>query len=214
MREWWSILRRTLLVPTTALAAAGAVLAAWLSALLAEGSLGGTEGFVEEVRQGAALFAGALVLSLAEPLEIGREARSGVLALRLSRARSSGLLLRALALSMATWPVVLLASLAAGGWPTEPLGLAVELFTLAAGGLALGSVLDRQLLVPALWALLVVAHLRPWLVEAAWGAPLAWVLPRIGELHGGAALAHGVLWGLAVLLLASWRLDVEAGRPA
>jgi len=214
VHEWWSILRRTLGAPAMPLVAAGAVVAAWLSTLLAEASLGANEGFVDEVRQGAALFGGALVLSLAEPLEVGREARSGLLAVRLSRTRTSGLAVRALALSMSTWPVVAAVSLAAGGLPPDPVSLVVELFVLAAGGLALGSVLDRHLLVPALWGLLVVAHLRPWLAEAAWGAPLAWVLPRMGDMQGPLALAHGVAWGAAALLLAGWRLDVAAGRPA
>ena len=54
------------LVPLTLAASAASL----LGVLIARNALGGSEGFVDEVRAGCLPFAGALVLSLAEPLAL------------------------------------------------------------------------------------------------------------------------------------------------
>jgi len=161
MHPLLSTLRRTLGSPALlplSLAAAGL---AWLGRRLAESALGGGEGFVDEVRSGALLVAGVLVLSLAEPLAVAREARSGLLLLRAARGGGFALTQRWLGLVLAMLPTVALSALAAGGVPQQPLPLLLDLLVLAAGGLLLGSLLERGLLVPALWLLLVAGQLRP-----------------------------------------------------
>ena len=193
------------------LAVAGA--AAWLGARLATAGLGAGEGFVDEVLAGSLLFAGALVLSLAEPLELGRDARAGLLTLRVAKGGGYALGRRWLGLLLATLPAVALAAVAGGGWPEHPWVLLRQLGVLCAGGLALGAWFDRQLLVPALWMLLVAGHLAPWLADVA--PPLAWVLPRLGEVEtdlGVWAWAHAVVWSLGAACLARWRLDALVAR--
>jgi hypothetical protein len=85
MHALLSTARRVLLAPALVpltLACAGL---SWLAVLLARQALGGDQGFLDEVRAACLPFAGALVLSLAEPLEVGREAREGWLRLRAAR---------------------------------------------------------------------------------------------------------------------------------
>ncbi len=200
-----SILRRTWsapgLLPLTVIAMGGA----WLGTRLASESLGGREGFVQEARSGALLFAGVLVLSLAEPLEVARDARSGVLLLRVAAGRGFALVRRWAALVIATLPTVLLAAWAAGGAPDDPLALLVQLGVLSAAGLALGAWVDRALLVPGLWLLLVAAHLRPWFAASDLGV-LARLLPAMTSEGGLDGLLHGALWVFGLLLIADWRL--------
>jgi hypothetical protein len=190
------------LVPLT-LAAAGA---SALGVTLARGALGGSEGFVDEVRAGCLPFAGALVLSLAEPLALAEEARSGLVLLRLSRGGGTALLGRCAGLLLATLPSVLICALATGGLPADPLALLLELAVLAAGGLCLGAWLARPLLVPALWCLLVAGYLRPWFGDA----PVAWLLPALGGLAGPAGALHALLWAAGALVLADVRLRAVA----
>jgi hypothetical protein len=196
-----------------AVAAAGA----WLGQELAAAGLGAGMGFLDEVLAGSLLFAGALALSLAEPLEVGRDARAGLLTLRVARGGSYGLGRRWLGLLLATLPAVALAALAAGGLPPEPWVLLRQLGVLCAAGLALGAWCDRHLLVPVLWVLLVAGHLRPWLLDVA--PPLAWALPRLGEVETGANAAHAWApwlhagaWSLGAVWLARWRLAALVGR--
>lgn len=211
MRSILSILRRTVLVPAflpvTVMAAAGT----WLGVRLAGAALGGNEGFVGEVREGALLFAALLVLSMAEPLEVGREARGGVLTLHLARGRRLGMAGRCLGLALGTLPAVLVAALAGGGLPSDPLALGLELIVASAAGLFLGAWLDRKLLVPALWTLILVAHLRPWLLGSEMSA-LAWLLPRMGDFQGGWGVAHALLWAGAMVALTEWRVASVASR--
>jgi hypothetical protein len=208
MHPLLSTLRRTLAAPALlplSLAAAGL---AWLGHQLAATALGGGEGFVDEVRSGSLLVAGVLVLSLAEPLAVAGEARSGLLLLRVARGGGFALPQRWLGLVLAMLPSVALAALAAGGLPAEPWPLLLDLLVLAAGGLLLGSLLERGLLVPALWLLLVAGQLRPWLVRAGAG----WVLPALGHMTGPEGALHAALWCAGALLLAEWRLGSIAGR--
>ena len=201
-----SCLRRTLLVPAMLPLTGVAIGLAWLGTRLARGALGGEEGFVDEVRAGSLLFSGALVLSLAEPLAVMRDARSGLLLLRAARGGGFSLPARWLGLLLASLPTVALASLAGGGGLLLPPALLADLAMLCAGGLLLGSWLDRPLLVPALWCLVVAGHLRPWLGAS----PVAWVLPAFGQVSDAAGLAHAALWCLSMLLLAEWRLGAVA----
>jgi|GEM_PF-1840587 len=208
MQPLLSTLRRTLaapaLVPLT-LVAAGL---AWLGRKLAAEALGGGAGFVDEVRTGSLLVAGALVLSLAEALAVARDARSGLLLLRSARGGGFALPQRWLGLVLAMLPTVALASVASGGAPAAPWPLLLDLLALAAGGLLLGSLLERGLLVPALWLLLVAGHLRPWL-ESSGGA---WLLPAFGHMQGAEGALHAALWCTGALLLADWRLAAVVGR--
>lgn len=205
-------LRRSLLVPAVLplLFVAGA--GAWLGTWLAAAALGGDAGFLDEVRQGALLCAGALTLSLAEPLLVGREVRGGLLALRVARGGGPALVGRWLGLVLATLPALVVATLAGGGLPPAPGALLVELLVLAAAGLALGSFLDRARLVPVLWVLLVASYLRPWLAADPRGVVLAWALPALGTLHGWTGVAHGLLWSAGALALAHWRLGRLVAR--
>jgi len=210
MRAWLSILRRVwcvpAIVPVTVLAVGGTAFAT----LLTRSALGGG---VDDVRQGSLLFAGALFLSLCEPLEVGREARAGSLQLVAVRRRGLGLPARALGLWAGSLPVLSLAALASGGWPPDPVGLLGSQLVLGMAGLFLGAFLDRALLVPALWVLVLVGHLRPWIAAGA-AAPLAWFLPGLGELRSGPALAHALVWGAGLLCLAQWRLERVVARAA
>jgi hypothetical protein len=208
-------LRRTLLVPSMLPLTAVAMAVSWLGSYLAAAGLGGDEGFVQELRAGTLLFAGALVLSLAEPLELLREARGGLLLLRAARGGGFALGRRWLGLLLAALPTVLLCGWAAGGAPRAPVALLLDLGVLCAGGLLLGAFLERALLVPALWCLLVLAHLRPWLAGGpdVW-RPVAWLLPRVGELSDVRGAAHALCWCAAVLLIADWRLGRVTGQGA
>jgi hypothetical protein len=201
-------LRRTLLVPAILPLTLVAMAVSWLGSRLAAEALGADEGFLEEVRAGSLLFGGALVLSLAEPLEVLRDARGGLLLLRAARGGGFALGRRWLGLLLAVLPTVLLCGWAAGGRPVAPLALLLDLGVLCAGGLLLGAFLERALLVPALWCLLVLAHLRPWLA----GTPAAWLLPRMGELTDARAAAHALCWCAAMLLIADWRLSRAVGK--
>ena len=208
-----SILQRTWRAPAMLPVLAVAVAAALLGRRLAESGLGADGGFLEEVVAGSMLFAGALALSLSEPLELGRDARAGLLTLRVSRGGGYALGRRWLGLLLATLPAVGLAAWASGRWPGEPLVLLRQLGVLCAGGLALGAWFDRQLLVPALWMLLVAGHLRPWLADVA--PPLAWVLPRLGEVESVPSpwgWLHAACWSLGAVGLARWRLSMLVGR--
>jgi len=205
-----SCLRRTLLVPAMLPLTGVAMGLAWLGTRLARGALGGEEGFVDEVRAGSLLFSGALVLSLAETLAVMRDARSGLLLLRAAKGGGFSLPARWLGLLLASLPTVALASLAGGGGLRVPPPVLADLAVLCAGGLFLGSWLERPLLVPALWCLLVAGHLRPWLADN----PVAWVLPAFGQLGGAAGLLHAALWCASMLLLAEWRLGAVAARAA
>jgi hypothetical protein len=201
-------LRRSLLVPSSALVLAAAAGLAWFGAWLAGSVLGGSEGFVDEVRAACLPFAAALALSLAEPLLVAREARAGLLTLRAARGGGFALGWRWAGLALATLPAVAFAALAGGAWPAHPLSVLLDLSILCAGGVFLGAWLERGLLVPALWCLLVAGHLRPWVSEH-WAA---WLLPRLGDLAGPAGLLHAALWCGAFLLLANHRLGAVVGR--
>lgn len=210
VRPWISILRRVWCVPAILPVTVLAVGATVFATMLARVALGGA---VADARQGALLFAGALFLSLCEPLEIGREARGGPLVLVAVRRRGLGLPTRALALLLGSLPVLGLAALASGGWPADPVGLIGSQLVLSMAGLFLGAFVDRALLVPALWGLVVVGHLRPW-IAAGPAAPLAWLLPGLGELRSPVLLAHALVWGAGLLCLAQWRLERVVARAA
>ncbi len=196
--------------------------AAWLSTRLVAGHLGATPEFLVEVRSGSLLFAGLLALSLAEPLLVAREARHGLLALRVAKGAGFALPSRCLGLTLATVPAVLCAAVAGGGGPLAPWGLSLELAVLAAAGLALGAFLPRAQCVPALWVLAVAGHLRSWLEGSPWGSALSLVLPDLGRLgsfgqrgFGGQEsllLVHAAAWIAAALLLARWRLGRLVAR--
>jgi len=209
-----STLRRTLVSAAfwpTVLVSLGA---SWVATQLVSASLGPTEEFLSEIRQGCMLFAGLLVLSLAEPLQVGREARGGLLLLRAVRANNFGLLSRWAGLLLATLPAVFAAAIASGGLPSSALALILQLAVLTAGGLLLGSFLERGRLVPALWVLAVVGQLRPWLVTNRWGGAVAWLLPDLAGLQEGVApgMLHAALWIVGALCLARWRLSGVAAR--
>ena len=204
-----SIVRRTLLVPSLWPVAFVSAVAAWVGTWLAVESMGATEVYVAEVRHGSMLFAGVLTLSLAEPLQTARDARSGLLLLRVARGGGFALVSRWLGLVVATLPLVLLAGLAAGGLPAEPLTLLVQLLVISAAGLALGAFLERGRLVPALWGLVLLGHLQPWIASARWGGAVAWLLPRLGQLEGGWGLVHGLAWSAGALLVAQGRLSAR-----
>ena len=203
-------LRRVLLVPQTALAALLGSGLAWLGVRLAAEALGGGEGFVDEVRLSSLLFVGALVLSLAEPLQVAGEARSGLLALRRARGGSFGLVARWAGLLLATLPALALTALAGGGWPAGGAWAVVDLGVLCAGGLLLGAFLERALLVPALWLLFVAGHLHPWLA----GTPAGLVVPTFGAARDASGLAVAGLWVAGALLVARARLAAVAARAA
>ncbi len=205
-----SVLVRTWAAPTAIPVVLVSMGAAALGTRLASQALGGSEGFVDEVRAGSLLFAGALALSLAEPLEVGRDARRGLLTLRVARGGGLALLQRWIGLGLAIAPTVVAAAWASGSLPGTPLALGLQLLVLCAGGLALGAWFERHLLVPGLWLLLVAAHLRPWLAEVA--PPAAWLLPRLGDLQGAAGAGHALLWCAGALLLATARLRLVLGR--
>lgn len=202
-----STARRVLLAPALVPLTLVAAASSWLAVLLASQALGGDEGFLAEVRRACPPFAGALVLSLAEPLEVGREVREGWLVLRVARGGGFALLSRWAGLLLATLPTVLLAAAAAGGWPQDPAGMLLELGVLCAGGLLLGAWLERALLVPALWCLFVGGHLWPWLA----GSGASWVLPRLDGSAGGAGWLPAAVWCAGSLLLARARLTAVAG---
>ena len=202
-----STARRVLLAPALLPLTAVAAGSSFLAVRLAGEALGGDQGFVEEVRRACLPFAGALVLSLAEPLEVGREAREGWLGLRVARGGGFALLSRWAGLLLATLPTVLLSAWAAGGWPERPELAVRELAVLCAGGLLLGAWLERALLVPALWCLLVAGHLWPWLE----GGAASWVLPRLDGAGGGTPWLTATLWCAGCLLLARARLTAVAG---
>lgn len=201
-------LRRSLLVPSSALVVAAAAALAWFGAWLANSVLGGSEGFVDEVRAACLPFAAALALSLAEPLLVAREARSGLLTLRAARGGGFALGWRWAGLALSTLPAVALAAWAGGAWPDRPVAVLLDLSILCAGGLFLGAWLERGLLVPALWCLLVAGHLRPWLADH-WAA---WLLPGLGDLSGAAGVLHAALWCGGLLLLAQHRLGAVVAR--
>lgn len=201
-----STVRRVLLVPSALPLAVLGAAGAWAGTRLAGEALGAGEGYVAEVRDGSLLFAGVLLLSLAEPLELLRETRAGLLLLRAARGCGPALLGRWSGLTLASVPVVGLAVLASGGWPSQPVALLLALAVTAAAGLALGAFLDRGRLVPALWLLLVAASLRPWIVSRPALAWAGWLLPDIGHLQGARGAAHALLWSAGALLLAEWRL--------
>ena len=209
-----STLRRVLAVPSVLTVGVVGAGSAWLAVELARGGLGATESFLGEVRHGSGLFAGLLVLSLAEPLELGRDARQGLLTLRVARGGSPGVGARWLGLVLATLPAVVAAALAAGG-VGEPWALLLGLGVLAAGGLMLGAFLDRGLLVPALWGLALAGHLRPWLATTAWGRPVSWLLPDLGSLSAGIGfevLGPALLWIVGALCVAHARVLSVAAR--
>ncbi|MED5329759.1 MAG: hypothetical protein VX916_00525 [Planctomycetota bacterium] len=206
-----SILSRSLFVPQILPIAVIAVGASWLGVRLASSVLGGTEGFVGEVRDGAFLFSGALTISLAEPLGLWNEARAGMLTLTLARADFAGLLWRCVGLVMASTPVLFAVALVTGGWPSQPIGLIGDLSVMAAAGLFLGSFLRRSLLVPSFWLLLMIVHLRPWL-DAGAGHSVAWFLPQPEMTGEWPELVHGALWIGATLTLANWKVRQIAGR--
>jgi hypothetical protein len=208
MQPLLTTLRRTLLVPALLPTTVLVMGLTWLGVLLAREGLGGSAGFVDEVRAACLPFAGALVLSLAEPLELRREARSGLLLLRAARGGGYALGRRWLGLLLATLPTVALTAWASGGAPADPLALLAELAMLCAGGLLLGAWLERTLLVPALWALLVAGHLWPWL-DRHW---LSWLLPRLGGPADGTALLAALCWSAGALLLARSRLAAVSAR--
>lgn len=214
MRIVLTTARRTLLVSSALPLLAVAAGAAWVGTQLARAGLGGGEVFVEEVRHGSLLFAGVLALSLAEPLEVGRDARAGLLLLR--RARSGGFALPArwLGLLLGILPVVAAAGLASGGIPAAPVSLVLELALLCAGGLFLGACFDRAALVPALWGLFVLGHLRPWLDGSASGSFAALLVPRLGEAVTWNGAVHALLWCAGILLLADRRLAAISARAA
>lgn len=209
-----STVRRTL-VPAvlwpTLLVTLGAT---WVATELVSANLGPTEEFLAEIRHGCMLFGGLLVLSLAEPLQVAREARDGLLLLRAARGKGFGLPMRWAGLFLATLPAVLAAGVVARGLPAAPLALALELALLAAAGLTLGAFLERGRLVPVLWALAVAGQLRPWLSASAWGTPVAWLLPDFSGLDEGGvlAVAHAAAWIVGALLIARWRLGSVAAR--
>ena len=203
-----STLRRTLLTPSLLPVTVVAAGLAWLGTRLAEGQLGAGEGFVDEVRTGSLLLAGALVLSLSEALGVGREARDGLLALRAARGGGFALTQRWLGLVLAMLPTVALAAAFGGGAPSHPLPLLLDLLVLAAGGLLLGSLLEGGLLIPALWLLLVAGAVRPWIASAGAG----WLVPAFGRMEGVEGALHAGLWCTGALLLADWRLSTIAGR--
>lgn len=202
-----STARRVLLAPTLPLLTLVAAASSFLAVKLASEALGGDQGFVDEVRAACLPFAGALVLSLAEPLEVGREVREGWLRLRVARGGGFALTARWAGLLLGTLPTVLVCAWAAGGWPQQPLGALLELAVLCAGGLLLGAWLERALLVPALWCLLVAGHLWPWLAHG--GA--SWVLPRLGGEVGPLQALAAASWCAGSLLLARARLGRLAG---
>lgn len=201
-------LRRTLLVPSSAMVAVAAAALAWFGTWLAGSVLGGSEGFVDEVRAASLLFAAALALSMAEPLLVAREARSGLLTLRVARGGGFALGWRWAGLALSTLPAVSLAAWAGSGWPERPLAVLMDLSILAAGGVFLGAWLERGLAVPALWCLLVVGNLRPWLGDH-W---VAWLVPGLGGLSGVTGALYAALWCVALLLLANHRLGTVVAR--
>lgn len=207
MRHGLTIVKRTLLVPGFWPVLAVAAAAAWAGTWLAEQVLGGGQGFVAEARHGSLLFAALLLLSLAEPLQVADEARGGLLLLRHARGGGAALLTRWAALVLTLLPALALVALAAGGLPERPGLLVAQLGLLTAGGLALGCCLDRRRLVPALWALAVLAQLRGWLVVEPWSRPLAWCLPDLSGVGWS-----GLLWALAVLALGRGRLEHQLAR--
>ncbi len=196
-------LRRTLLVSTSVPVAVVAMALSWLGSYLAAQALGGDGSFVAEVRAGSVLVAGALVLSLAEPLEVAREARGGLLALRAARGGGFALTRRWLGLLLACVPTMLLAGWAGGGWPEPAVPLLLDLSVLCAGGLCLGAFLDRALLVPALWCLAILGSLHGWLADN----PVAWIVPPLGALQGATGVLSALLWCGGALLIAHWRLS-------
>ena len=188
--------------------------AAWVSSTLAASALGADAAFLAEVRQGSLLFAGLLFLSLAEPLETGREARDGLLLLRAVRGGGFALTARWAGLLAATLVSLLPAAVVGGGWPRAPLAVVAGLGVFVAGGLLLGACLRRAHLVPALWALAVATHLRPWLASEAWTAPVAWLLPDLAAVERPAGLGAAACWVAGALLLTHARLArVAAGGP-
>ncbi|HZJ71870.1 MAG TPA: hypothetical protein VFF36_13135, partial [Planctomycetota bacterium] len=102
-----STARRVLLAPSLPLLTLVAAGSSFLAVLLASQALGGDQGFVDEVRGACLPFAGALVLSLAEPLDVGREVREGWLRLRVARGGGFALLSRWAGLLLGTLPTVL-----------------------------------------------------------------------------------------------------------
>jgi hypothetical protein len=206
MQALLTTVRRVLAAPALLPLTAAAAGASWLGVRLAQQGLGGSEGFVDEVRAGCLPFAGALVVSLAEPIAVAGEARSGLVLLRLARGAGPALAWRCAGLVLAALPTVLACALATGGWPADPFGVLLQLVVLAAAGLLLGAWLARPLCVPALWCLLVAGHLRPWFGEA----PLAWLLPALGGPDGAAGALHALLWTAGALVLADARLRAVA----
>ena len=208
MQALLSTLRRTLGTPAIiplSLIAAGL---AWLGPKLARDQLGGGEGFVDEVRSGSLLLAGALVLSMSDALAVRREARDGLLALRAARGGGFALPQRWAGLLLAMLPTLALAALCGGRPAAGALPLALDLGVLVAGGLLVGSLVEGVLLVPALWLFLLAGQLRPWLQHAGPG----WLLPAFGRMDGVEGALHAALWCAGALLLADWRLSAVAGR--
>jgi len=207
-----SILKRTLLVPAVWPVAVVAVAAAWIGNDLAAHALGGDGAFVAEVRHGSLLFAALLLLSMAEPLQMAQETRSGLLMLRHGKGGGFALVARGTGLILSLLPLLCLAAWASGGLPAAPWGLLAQVAVLVAGGLVLGAWLDRRRLVAALWALAIVGQLRPWLTGLDGSAVWVWLVPDLGAVGAGAAWAHGLLWALGALALAHGRLTALSAR--
>jgi hypothetical protein len=206
------VVRRSLLVPSLVPVAFVVAVLSWAGIWLARESMGATDLYLAEVRHGCLLFAGTLTLALAEPLRTREDVGKGALLLRYARSGELALVPRWIGLGLACLPLVAVAAVAAGGLPSRPGLLAAQLMVLAAGGLALGALLQRGRLVPALFGLLILGHLRPWIHEADWGPAVTWVLPRLAAVDGVDGLLHAALWSAAMLFLAHARLVRVAGR--
>ncbi len=195
-------LRRTLLTPALLPLTLFAMGLTWLGVEMARAGLGADEGLVADVRSACLPFAAALVLSLADPLALRSEAQRGMLRLRAARTGGFALVPRWLGISLATLPTVALCALAGGAFPDDPLGLLLDLSLLCAGGLLLGSLLPRRLLVPALWCLLVAGYLRPYYAQT----PVAYLLPGLGAPGDAPRACFALAWSGGALLLARSRL--------
>lgn len=201
-----AVVRRTLQVPALVPVAFVVCVTSWASIWLARESMGATAVYLDQVRHGCLLFSAVLVLTVAEPLRTRADAAAGIMRLRFARSGALGLLSLWLGLTLACLPLAALVSLVTLGWPQAPLALLAEVLVLVAGGLALGALLDGGRLVPALWGLLILGHLQPWLASSPSGAAAAWALPRLGGLEGVGGWVHAALWSAGALCLARAQL--------